>query len=67
MSRPRQFSSECPKCGNERLLSGYAPEELVELLQAGAEIEGYCISCDVRWAIPTDERADLARALAPSR
>jgi hypothetical protein len=48
------------------LLTGYAPEELVELLRAGAEIEGYCISCDERWAIPTDERADLARALAQS-
>jgi hypothetical protein len=66
MSRPKQFSSECPRCGNERLLTGYAPEELAELLRAGAEIEGYCSSCDERWAIPTDERADLARALAHS-
>jgi len=64
MSPSPQFSSECPKCGHERLLTGYAREELVELLSAGAEIEGYCISCDERWSIPTDERADLARALS---
>jgi hypothetical protein len=62
----RQFSSECPKCGHERLLTGYTPEELLELLRAGAEIEGYCISCDERWPIATDERADLARALSQS-
>ena len=64
MSPSPQFSSECPKCGHERLLTGYACEELVELLRSGAEIEGYCISCDERWSIPTDERADLARALS---
>jgi len=63
----RPFSSECPKCGHERLLTGYVPEELLELLRAGAEIEGYCISCDEHWAIATDERADLARALGQSK
>jgi hypothetical protein len=63
----RQFSSECPKCGHERLLTGYAPEELLELLRSGAEIEGYCSSCDEHWSVATDERADLARALGQSK
>jgi hypothetical protein len=61
------FSSECPKCGHERLLTGYARDELAELLRTGAEIEGYCISCDERWSISTEERADLARALSRPR
>ncbi len=62
-----RFLCECPKCGHERLLTGYADDELRELLSSGADIEAYCISCDQHWAIPTDERADLARALAQSR
>jgi hypothetical protein len=45
-------------------MTGYAPDELSELLELGAEIEGYCGSCDVRWPISTEERADLASALA---
>jgi hypothetical protein len=61
------FSSECPKCGNDRLLTGYAREELMELLQAGAEIEAYCIGCDAHWPISTEERADLALALSRSK
>ncbi len=58
------FTTECPKCGCDRVLTGYARDELVELLGSGAEIEGYCSSCDQRWPISTDERADLARALS---
>lgn len=61
------FTSECPSCGEERLLTGYAPEELAELLSSGAEIEAYCSSCDERWPISTEERADLSRALARPR
>jgi len=64
MSNPAPFSTECPKCGRDRLLTGYARDELVELLNSGAEIEGYCSSCDEHWPISTEERADLARALA---
>jgi hypothetical protein len=58
------FSTECPKCGNERMLTGYPSDELSELLRAGADIEGYCSSCDTYWAISTEERADLERALS---
>jgi hypothetical protein len=58
------FLSECPKCGRDCVMTGYAPEELKELLELGAEIEGYCSSCDVRWPISTEERADLVRALS---
>lgn len=64
MSELTSFSSECPSCGEERLLSGYASDELAELLRIGADIEAYCSHCDRRWPISTEERADLARALS---
>ena len=64
MSDQTPFSSECPKCGRDRLLTGYPRDELTELLKSGAEIEAYCVSCDEHWPISTEERADLARALS---
>jgi hypothetical protein len=67
MSDQTPFASECPKCGHDRLLTGYAWEELRELLRSGAEIEAYCISCDAHWPISTEERADLALALSRSK
>ena len=57
------FSSECPNCHQERLLSGFSREELVQLLRSGSEIEAYCSSCDEAWPVSVEERADLARAL----
>ena len=57
------FSSECPHCHQERLLSGFAREELLQLLRSGAEIEAYCSSCDQAWPISVEERADIAHAL----
>jgi hypothetical protein len=64
MNAPTPFSTECPKCGHDRVLTGYDQDELVELLRSGAEIEGYCSSCDAHWSISIEERADLARALS---
>jgi hypothetical protein len=61
---PPPFSSECPKCGHDRVQTGYAQNELADLLKAGADIEAYCINCDASWPISTEERADLARALS---
>jgi len=58
------FSSECPSCNQERLLTGYSPEELADLLRTGADIEAYCSSCDEHWAISTEDRADLSKALS---
>ena len=57
------FSSECPNCHQERLLSGYSTDELKQLLRAGAEIEAYCSSCDEHWPVSVEERADIARGL----
>ncbi len=31
------------------------------MLDTGAEIDAYCISCDEHWLISTEERADIAR------
>jgi hypothetical protein len=64
MNEIAPFSSECPTCGHDRVQTGYARDELVQLIEDGAEIEAYCISCDQYWSISTEERADLARALA---
>jgi redox-regulated HSP33 family molecular chaperone len=64
MSTPVPFSCECPHCNQERLQTGYSPEELVQLLRSGAEIEAYCMSCDRQWLISVEERADLAHALS---
>jgi len=49
------------------MLTGYARDELAELLESGADIEAYCMGCDAHWPISTEERADLAVALSRSR
>jgi hypothetical protein len=67
MNNQTPFSSECPKCGRDRMVTGYAGDELAELLKSGAEIEAYCMGCDAHWPISTEERADLAVALSRSR
>ena len=57
------ISSECPKCGQERVQDGYQKDELVQMLRTGAAIQAYCSTCDHDWEMPPDERADVARAL----
>ncbi|MGC1729099.1 MAG: hypothetical protein WA747_06935 [Steroidobacteraceae bacterium] len=57
------FSAACPTCGQDRLMAGLTNEELEQLLDAGAEIEAYCVSCDEHWVVATEDRADMARAL----
>ena len=42
---------------------GYARDELVQLLRAGADLEAHCGNCDENWSVSVEERADLARAL----
>jgi hypothetical protein len=63
MKKKIPVSAECPKCGQERSQEDYEPDELAQLLRSGATIEAYCGSCDERWELSTEERADLARAL----
>lgn len=63
MSDSAPFSCECPNCNHERVQTGYAAEELRQLLESGAEIEAYCSNCDASWFVSVEERADLARAL----
>ncbi len=63
MSNPQPCASECPRCGRDRVQTGYSRDELIELLQDGSEIEAYCVSCDTTWSVSTEERADLSRAL----
>jgi hypothetical protein len=58
------FSSECPRCNQERVQTAYSRGELLQLLGAGAEIGAYCMSCDREWPISVEERADLAQALS---
>jgi hypothetical protein len=63
MNDSAPFTSECPKCGHERVQTGYARDELIQLLRAGAEIEATCHNCDEHWPMSVEERADLTRAL----
>ena len=63
MKKKIPVSAECPKCGQERSQEDYERDELAQLLRSGATIEAYCASCDERWELSTEERADLARAL----
>lgn len=63
MNDAAPFTSECPRCAHERVQTGYASDELIQLLRAGAEIEAVCHNCDEQWPISVEERADLARAL----
>jgi len=58
------FLIECPKCKRDRALRGYSNDELAALLNSGADIEGYCMSCDELWSISTEERAEIAHALS---
>lgn len=62
-----QFSSECPRCKYDRVQSGYSRDELIQLLQAGADIEAYCSNCDQAWPVSVEERADIARDLERSQ
>ena len=57
------ISSECPKCGEERLQYGHDQEELLLMIRTGAAIEAYCMACDEHWEMSVEERADIARAL----
>jgi hypothetical protein len=63
MNDSAPFSSQCPKCGMERVQPGYSREELLQLLDAGAEIKAYCSNCDKEWAVSIEERADVSRNL----
>ncbi len=63
MNERAPYSSQCPNCGHERVQGALSTEELREMLDAGAEIDAYCISCDEHWLISTEERADIARGL----
>ena len=42
---------------------GYAREDLEQLIQESADIDGYCVSCDRHWDISLKEWAEIARAL----
>ena len=61
------FAAECPHCGADRPQPSADGQELTALLEAGADIEAYCQSCDATWSISTEERADLVRTLQASR
>jgi hypothetical protein len=67
MANPVPFFAECPNCGEDRVQPGYPPDELHQLLDAGAEIMAYCTNCDEHWSISTEERADIARGLPKSK
>jgi hypothetical protein len=57
------ISSECPKCGEDRMQHGHDQDELVQQLRTGAAIQAYCMACDEHWQMSTAERAAIALAL----
>lgn len=61
------FLSWCPGCGHPRLQLGYSLDGLLCRLDAEMPISGYCLACDLVWAIDARERAAIARGLAPVR
>ncbi|HTV78899.1 MAG TPA: hypothetical protein VMF03_11615 [Steroidobacteraceae bacterium] len=65
MNSRAPITSECPNCHQDRLVT-YTREELIELLRDGSDIEARCTSCDETWAVSTEERADIARAIEGS-
>jgi hypothetical protein len=61
------FYAECPSCGTDRVQPGHPRDELRQLLDSGAEIMAYCGNCDEHWSVSTEEKVDIARALAKSK
>ena len=61
------FYAECPNCGSERVQPGIPRDELLQLLDSGAEIPAYCGNCDEHWTVSTEERVDIARSLARAK
>ena len=64
MSESTSFFSKCPTCGNARLQSGYTRGALATLLDTGASINAYCVTCDADWSLTARERSLLARGIA---
>ena len=58
------FVSSCPSCGHQRIQSDYTRDRLLRLLEAEAEICGYCLVCNARWPISAQGRAVIAKAIA---
>lgn len=45
------------------MMAGLTNEEFEQLLDAGADIEAYCVSCDEHCVVSTEQRADVAPGL----
>ena len=56
-SRPINFVSTCPVCGQPRVQYAYTRRALVRLLQKGQIVDAYCGTCDVVWPASAQERA----------
>ena len=56
-------TSECPRCGRQRLQVHFNFEELVGLLRTGAAFRPYCSTCDEHWELSVTERGEIAREL----
>jgi hypothetical protein len=56
-SKPSNFVSTCPVCGQVRVQYGYSRRALVRLIEKGQIIDGYCGTCDVVWGVSAQEPA----------
>lgn len=67
MQQTVAFLAECPNCGTDRVQPGFPPDELLQLLELGAEIMAYCGNCDEHWVVSTEERVDISRGLSKAK
>jgi len=55
-SKPINFVSICPVCGQERVQHAYTRRALARLIEKAQIIDAYCRTCDVVWGVSAPER-----------
>lgn len=66
MDQSIAFAATCPRCTHERIQDDYTRGTLLRSLELGLPVEGYCVVCDRRWIIATQERVAVAKAVVAS-
>jgi hypothetical protein len=65
--RPFTFVSTCTACGQERMQNFYTGRGLLRLIEKGQVIDAYCPTCNAVWAINSQERVVMARAITAAQ
>jgi hypothetical protein len=59
-TEPACFSLTCPHCSTVQTQRGFSRASLLRSLDAGLEIEAYCVNCGRFWALDLRVRHALA-------